>query len=137
MQQEQNASAIIDRVAGVLDVAQGPKLAIVYGSVAAGNMRSDSDVDVAVLFDHALSAVQKIQLKDRLEQELLRPVDLVDLSNLSGTILKQILCKGRIVIRKDSKVLAALYQRMIYNQEDMMPYVRRTLLERQQRFFNG
>jgi len=128
---------IIDRVTGALEGVKGLKLAIVYGSAAFGTMHKGSDVDIAVLFDHAIDAEQKIQLKDSLEQVLLRDVDLLDLSNLSGTILKQILCKGRVVIKNDPGALADLYQRMIYNQADMMPYVVRTLKERQQRFLNG
>ncbi len=128
---------IIDRVTGALEDVKGLKLAIVYGSAASGTMHKGSDVDIAVLFDHAIDAEQKIQLKDSLERVLLRDVDLLDLSNLSGTILKQVLCKGRVVIKNDTGALAELYQRMIYNQADMMPYVVRTLKERQQRFLNG
>ncbi|MCF6267463.1 MAG: nucleotidyltransferase domain-containing protein [Desulfuromusa sp.] len=128
---------IIDQIITVLDRIEGIKLAIIYGSVATGTMRKDSDIDIAVLFDHVLAAVEKIELKDILEQALLRDVDLVDLSELSGTILKQILCKGRVVIKRDPQQLAQLYKRMIYNQTDVMPYVLRTLEERQQRFLNG
>ena len=128
---------IIDQITTILDGVKDIKLAIVYGSAATGTMRKDSDIDIAVLFDHPLDAAEKIELKTVIEQALLRDVDLVDLSELSGTILKQILCKGRIVIKRDSLQLAELYKRMIYNQTDMMPYVKRTLEERQQRFLNG
>ena len=128
---------IIDQATTVLEHIDGLKLAVIYGSVATDTMRSDSDIDIAVLFDQALDAEHKIELKGLLEQVLLRDVDLVDLSELSGTILKQVLCKGRVVIKKDSHTLAELYKRMIYNQADMMPYVIRTLEERQQRFLNG
>ena len=127
----------MDQITSVLEGTEGIELAIVYGSASAGTMRRDSDVDIAVLFDHALAIEQKLELKGLLEQILLRDVDLVDLSELSGTILKQILCKGRILVKKDSRVLADLYKRMIYNQTDMMPYVIRTLEERQQRFLHG
>lgn len=128
---------ILDQVISILESVDGIELAIVYGSVATCAMRKDSDVDVAVLFDHPLGVDEKIQLVGRLEKALLRDVDLVDLSGLSGTILKQILCRGRVLIRKNPQALADLYKRMIYNQTDMMPYVIRTLEERQQRFLNG
>jgi len=128
---------VIDRVISELKDIEVLKLAVVYGSAASGTMQKGSDVDVAVLFGRAIDVEQKIQLKDRLERVLMRDVDLVDLSGLSGTLLKQILCKGRVVINKDSQALADLYKRMIYNQTDMMPYVIRTLEERQQRFLNG
>lgn len=128
---------VIDRVISGLKDFEDLMLAIVYGSAVSGTMQKNSDVDVAVLFRHAMDVEQKIQLKDRLEKVLKRDVDLVDLSGLSGTLLKQILCKGLVVINKDPQALADLYKRMIYNQTDMMPYVIRTLEERQQRFING
>jgi hypothetical protein len=100
-------------------------------------MRANSDVDIAVLFDAPLSADQKMALCVRLGDALSKTIDLVDLFSLSGTILKQILCGGRVIVKNHSEDLAQLMQRMIYNQADMMPYVRRTLLERQERFIHG
>jgi len=135
--QQFSSLKICDRIVNVLNTESGLIVAIIYGSVVSGNMRPDSDVDLAVMFDSPLDVEQKMHLKARLERELSRKVDLVDLSTLSGTILKQILCKGRVLIKNDTNVLAGLLQRMIYNQADMMPYVRRTLLERQRRFVNG
>lgn len=132
-----NCEDIFDRITNVLEREPGLKLVIIYGSAAAEKMRHDSDVDVAVLFDNPLNIEQKMDLIRRLEIELKRDIDLVDLFNLSGTILKQILCKGRIVFNNDTDALTRLYQRMVYNQADMMPYVTRTLMERQQRFLNG
>jgi predicted nucleotidyltransferase len=112
-------------------------LAILYGSAATGKMRADSDVDIALLFDHPLNLEQKMMLISRLERELQRDVDMADLFHLSGTILKRILCKGRVLIQKKPGALTGLIQRMIYNQADMMPYVSRTLIERQRRFIHG
>jgi len=132
-----NHKDISDRITNVLEREPGLKLVLMYGSAAAEKMHHDSDVDVAVLFDNPLNLEQKMDLISRLEIELKRDVDLVDLFNLSGTILKQILCKGRILIKNDPAALTRLYQRMVYNQADMMPYVTRTLLERQQRFLHG
>lgn len=115
----------------------GLKLAMLYGSAATGKMRPDSDIDVALLFDRPLSADKKMELLARLEHELGRDIDLVDLFNLNGTILRRILSKGLILIQTQPGVMAALVRKMIYNQADMMPYVSRTLRERQQRFIHG
>jgi predicted nucleotidyltransferase len=125
------------RAKEALYVEPGLKLAILYGSATTGKMRADSDVDIAVLFDRPLTAEQKMMLLSRLESELQRDVDLVDLFALSGTILKQVLRKGRVLIQTKPGALAELTQRMIYNQADMMPYVSRTLIERQRRFIHG
>jgi predicted nucleotidyltransferase len=133
----QPAPEIISKAKKVLSEESGLVLAILYGSVATGTMRPDSDVDVALLFDRPLAADQKIELIMRLESELRRDVDLVDLFALNGTILKQVLSKGRVFIQSHPGALAGLVQRMIYNQADMMPYVTRTLVERQKRFIHG
>lgn len=135
--QQVKANDILSQVTNLLEAEQGLKLAIVYGSAAAGSLRPDSDVDLALLFDHPLSAERKMDIATRLERELLRTLDLTDLSNLSGTILKQVLCKGRILIQSEEGLFAGLVKKMVYNQSDMMPYVTRTLLERQRRFING
>lgn len=137
MKQLLESSDIIVNVGRTLSTEKGLELAIIYGSVAAGKMRSDSDLDLAVLFEQPLNVDQKMALAARLELELLRSVDLVDLSAISGTLLKQILCKGRVLIQKDDGKFAELLRKMVYNQADMMPYVHRTLVERQRRFING
>lgn len=135
--QQFNPNDIVTQTVNLLEAEQGLQLAVVYGSVAVGAMRPDSDVDIALLFDQPLSAERKMDIVARLERELLRTVDLTDLFDLSGTILKQVLSKGRILIQKEEGLFAGLMKKMIYNQTDMMPYVTRTLLERQRRFING
>ncbi len=128
---------IMAQVQRVLQDLPELRLAILYGSAATGKIRADSDVDLALLFDHPVGPDQKMELITRLESELRRDVDLVDLFLLNGTILKQILSKGRVLVQSAPGVLAGLIQRMIYNQADMMPYVSRTLIERQRRFIYG
>lgn len=127
----------MQRVREGLRAEPGLTLAVVHGSVASGTMRPDSDVDVAVLFDRPLDVVQRMDLTARLEQRVCRTIDLADLSALSGTILRRILCHGRVVVNNDPAALEALVRTMIYNQTDVMPLVRRTLRERQMRFAHG
>ncbi|MEI6892125.1 MAG: nucleotidyltransferase domain-containing protein [Pontiella sp.] len=133
----QLVSEIESKAKEVLCGVPGLKLAMLHGSVATGMMRTDSDVDLALLFDHPLDAEQKMLLISQLESELKREVDLVDLFSLSGTILKQVLRKGRVLIETQPGARSELIRKMIYNQTDMMPYVTRTLIERQQRFIDG
>jgi predicted nucleotidyltransferase len=133
----QPISEIIAQAKEVLRAEPGLRLAMLYGSAATGKMRAGSDVDIALLFDRPLDAEQKMKLISHLESQLQRDVDLVDLFTLNGTILKQILCKGQVLIQTKPEALPELIRRMIYNQADMMPYVTRTLIERQQRFTHG
>jgi hypothetical protein len=97
-------------------------------------MRPGSDVDVAVLYKQPLTAEQRLALVDRLTSTLDRPVDLVDLATVNGIILQQILCNGKVVLKNNVQSFVKLLQRMVYNQEDMMPYHRRELRERVKRF---
>lgn len=131
------ASELFERARDVLCSEPHLRLAIVYGSAAAGKLRADSDVDLGVLFDPPLTARQKMDLAGRLEQALLRGVDLVDLSAASATLLRQILCKGRVLIQRQPEAMAGLVRTMIYQEADLMPYIRRTLIERQHRFAHG
>jgi predicted nucleotidyltransferase len=115
----------------------GIKVALVYGSAAAGKMRPGSDVDVAVLFDRPLDMESRLALWGKLTDALHREVDLVDLYDLGGEILHQILTKGRVIIKNDAQAYYLLLQRMVYNEEDFMPQVRRALRTRIERFANG
>jgi predicted nucleotidyltransferase len=136
-QEIQPVSEVVAQAKATLCAEPDLKLAILYGSAATGKMRSGSDVDIALLFDSPLGAERKMELISRLESELQRDVDLVDLFDLSGTILKQVLHKGRVLVQTQSGALTGLVRKMIYNQADMMPYVSRTLIERQRRFIHG
>lgn len=129
--------AICRKVAETLSSLPGIRIAIVYGSAVTGRMRPDSDVDVAVLFDRALDMAARLELWDKLTDALKREVDLVDLHDLGGEILRQVMTKGRVVIKNDAHAYFRLLQRMVYNEEDFMPQVRRVLLTRVMRFAYG
>jgi len=111
-------------------------VAVLYGSSVTGNLRSDSDIDLAVLYNCTLSPEKRIALLERLNKSLPMPVDLVDLSTASGVILKEILCSGRVLIKKNPQAFIRLLERLVYNQEDVMPYYYSALRERAKRFAN-
>ena len=115
----------------------GIKVVIVYGSASSGKMRPGSDVDVAVLFDGPLDMDVRIALWGRLTDAVRREVDLVDLHDLGGEILHQILTKGRVVIKNDAHAYFRLLQRMIYDREDFIPQVRRAQRARIGRMIHG
>ena len=103
--------------------------AIVFGSVAEGRARSDSDLDFAVQANAPLTASQKQQLIEDLTIATGRPVDLVDLSSVGVVLLGQILKHGRRLLGGDSDY-AELLSRHLIDAEDFLPYVRRMLAER-------
>ncbi|MEX5216890.1 MAG: nucleotidyltransferase domain-containing protein [Nitrospiraceae bacterium] len=105
-------------------------MAFVFGSLATGHARSDSDLDVAILATTPLASQAHIELIEDLALAFGRPVDLLDLSETHGPLLQQILTRGRMIFCKDRSRYAALLLRMLYEEADYMPYYRRILAER-------
>jgi len=67
----------------------------VYGSVARGEARSDSDVDVLVEFDKTPDLFELAALRDRLVEILGRPVDLTTPQGLKPRLRARILGEVR------------------------------------------
>jgi predicted nucleotidyltransferase len=62
-------------------------LAILFGSVAAGNEQRESDIDVAIDLGQALTVHQKIELISDLAEATGRSIDLVDLQTAGEPLL--------------------------------------------------
>ena len=71
------------------------RLAILFGSLAAGQARPDSDLDLAVDAGRPITADEKMKLIEDLAVELGRPVDLIDLSTVGEPLLGQVVTRGR------------------------------------------
>lgn len=110
-------------------VADLPELrvALLYGSAAAGRLGEGSDVDVAVAADQPLSWDQRLDWAGRIGSAVGREVDLLDLRSAHGLILREALCRGRLVLCRDRGLYAGLVQRMLGEQEDFQPQLDRML----------
>ena len=108
-----------------------PKVALVviFGSVASGYQRMDSDLDIAVAADHSLTADEKLAMISLLAKRTGRPIDLIDLSVVSEPLLGQIVRHGRRVLGSDT-IYGQLISRHVFEQADFMPYRTRLLAER-------
>lgn len=104
-------------------------LALVFGSVAQGRQRADSDLDVAVAARQALTATEKIDIIAALAERTGRPVDLIDLKVVTEPLLGQILRHGRRLMGSDG-AYGQLISRHLFEQADFMPYRNRVLAER-------
>ena len=69
-----------------------------YGSHAHGRVRSESDVDIAVLCDAPLDPVALFDVAGRLAAALGAPVDLVDLSQAAGLLRVEATHSGRALV---------------------------------------
>ncbi len=103
--------------------------AILFGSVAAGRQRHDSDLDFAVDAGRPLTAEEKVALIAELAAALGRPIDLIDLHTVGEPLLGQILHTGKRILGSDAEY-AALIQRHVFEQADFAPYRARILAER-------
>ena len=72
-----------------------------FGSIAAGNERADSDVDLAILAAHPLSSAARWNLVGALSSLLHRDVDLVDLRQASTVMRTQVIGEGRLLFEKN------------------------------------
>ena len=71
------------------------ELAILFGSLAAGTARGDSDVDLAVSAGRPLTEAERLALIADIAEATGRPVDLVDLVEAGEPLLGRVLKNGR------------------------------------------
>ena len=108
------------------------EMAFLFGSLAAGHGRRESDLDLVVATANPLTPQTKIELIEDLAVAIGRPVDLIDLAQAHGPLLQQVVTRGRMVLCKNRTLYAELLRRLAYDEADVMPYYRRMLSERRQ-----
>ena len=105
--------------------------AYLFGSLAKGAARMESDADIAISTSHPLLPEQRLELIEQLAALSGRAVDLIDLNLAGEPLLGEILNHGIRLKGTDSQH-AELIKRHIFDSEDFLPYVRRMLKERRQ-----
>lgn len=93
----------IDLIKDFLANKISPYLIILFGSVVHGNLRSDSDIDIAYMSNHKLDDYEGFMLAQELAGLLNREVDLIDLEKASTVFQAQILNSGRVIYCSDLK----------------------------------
>lgn len=107
----------------------GLELTVVFGSVAQGTARFDSDLDIAVRYASPLDAEQKLTLIRALGAAIGRPVDLIDLRTAGPIVARQALTHGKRLFGTDT-AFASQLSRTLIDYADFAPLVERTLRER-------
>ncbi len=113
----------------------GLRQAIVFGSLARGEARADSDVDVAVRLNRPLNVEDRRRLMGEIALATGRPVDLVDLWNVGEPLLGRILHHGIQLIGSEADMAGLLYRHVV-EQEDFMP-ARQRILEARRKMWIG
>ncbi len=121
--------AIDSVVKAVLDRFPHISFAIIFGSVASGRARMNSDLDIAVAATRALEAAEKIALTQALAEATGRPIDLIDLATVTEPLLGQILQQGRRLLGTDT-LFGNLINHHLIEQADFGPIQNRILTER-------
>ena len=89
--------AVVDRLSAEKDVAA----VWLFGSEATGRSTSQSDVDLGILFRARVDVDALVEMRRSLEDELGRPVDLVDMRECSPILAMQIVRSGRLLSERD------------------------------------
>ena len=112
------------------------QLAVLFGSMARGTAKADSDIDVAVQANRELSADERIALVEALALAFNRPVDLIDLRTAGQPLLDQIVRTGIPVVGTQT-LWGELIYRNIMDNEDFVPYQQRILSGRRNAWINN
>jgi predicted nucleotidyltransferase len=90
---------LVDEIRVVLESGPPLRLAVLFGSAARGRLRSDSDLDVAVLpVDALLPLTPELDLQVALERATGRSVDLVRLDQAPTMLRWDIARHGRVLL---------------------------------------
>lgn len=96
-----------------------------FGSVAAGKSRKDSDIDIAVLFVPGLSKHERFDLRLCLAGEMTRlagrDVDVVDMQSVPLYLQHQVRKVGRLIVEKDHAYRLAFDVRSRREYFDLLP----------------
>ncbi len=119
---------MLNELTAFLDSQPDIRLAILFGSAAAGSLRPESDVDLAVQCDLPLTAARKAALISSVALISGRPVDLIDLHTAGQPLLGQVLQGKRL--KGCPQQLAQLALHNVLDRADFLPLIERTLAER-------
>ena len=129
-----NGTGTLERLAAALAGERDVQVAVAFGSLARGEARFGSDVDVAVLTDRPLTSDRRSALMELVAAVTGRAVDLVDLRAAGVPLLRSALREGRELVRKDEAAYGRLVARMVADAEDLLPLQQRLLRDRRERW---
>jgi uncharacterized protein len=99
-------------------------LAFLFGSAVSGRLLDESDVDVAVLFDHMPEISDILNLKAAVSEATNRDVDLVILNDSSPIICMQVLKSGILIRKRDNTAYSNFCVKTV-KQYDDLKYIRK------------
>ena len=122
-------------IQNVLDRHTDIELAYVFGSIAKGTATPTSDLDIAIQTATQLNVQAKLLFMEEFAEATGRAIDLIDLRNAGEPLLGEILRDG-VRLKGSNSAHAQTVSRHLFDSADFLPYVRRMLAERRQRWTN-
>jgi len=107
----------------------GIRQVILFGSLAKGCGRFESDIDLAIQLDHVMNAQEKTLWIKNIAALTGRSVDLIDLNAVGQPLLGQIIQYGKRLVGDDVSY-GMLLSRNAFDQADFSPCRQRILDER-------
>lgn len=129
-------SSVQERIQEILAAFPAIRLAVLFGSVARGTERPDSDLDLAVQADHRLTSEQRMAITEALALAFNRPIDLIDLRSAGQPLLNEIV-SGGIQVLGSRHLWGDLVYRNVMENEDFVPYQKRILEGRRRAWINN
>jgi predicted nucleotidyltransferase len=114
----------IDRIREILDRWPGVRLAVLFGSMARGQARPESDLDLGIVAPQ-LDGRDELTLQAQLERSAGRPVDLVRLDRASTLIRWYAARDGILVLARDRREWVGFLARSAGEHADLAPTWRR------------
>jgi predicted nucleotidyltransferase len=100
----------------------------IFGSVARGEERPDSDVDLAVLCEPALGLDERAAVMDQVGRVVGRDVDVIDLAAAPPALAWEILTTGHLLVERDEAHVERFVRGARYAAEDDEQRARMVLL---------
>ena len=108
---------------------------MLYGSFANQKARMDSDIDLAIHVGRALTDDERISYAQEIALVCKKKVDLVDLSQAHGLILREIFAANTCLLGRDSEVFTQTLIRLWFEEADFGPIRKKILIEKRLRIF--
>lgn len=120
-----------------LALARNPlvQIATVFGSFGSPRENSQSDVDIAIASTQTLTLDQRLELLNLIERTTGRRVDLIDLLTATGTVFKEAMTTGRILVNHNRDLMGRILIRMLSEEEDFQKRKRALAAEARERIF--
>ncbi|MCT4594629.1 MAG: nucleotidyltransferase domain-containing protein [Anaeromicrobium sp.] len=106
-----------------------PVFIYVFGSLAKGYFRDDSDIDVGFYPTEEIDSYKLFMIKEELADWLRRDVDLVNLKKSSTVFKVQVVCNGYEIYSKDENI-STEFRIVSLKEYDLLNNNRKLILDR-------